>query len=121
MLQVNYDDAVAQIEALGIILDKPLRFDARSQRWKIEDGDRERRGWTRLREWTSNAGNTYLVGHFGIWRGNDPCTVKIELPKRDDGNRPALSAEEVAAIRAAQKEAAKRLEAERRAEALTAG
>ena len=118
-LQVNYDDAIQQIEAIGIRLDRPLRFDAKSQRWMIEDGDRERRGWTRLREWTSDAGNTYLVGHFGVWRGNDPGTIKIELPKRDD-KRPALSDAEVAAIRAAQKEAAKRMEAERRAEALTA-
>lgn len=116
--QVNYDDAVRQIEALGIRLDKPLRFDAKTQRWMIEDGDRERRGWTRLREWTSDAGNTYLVGHFGIWRGNDPGTIKIELPQRDKG--PALSKDEIAALRAAQKEAAKRIEAERRAEALTA-
>lgn len=122
MLQVNYDDAVAQIEAAGILLDprKPLRFDARTQRWKVNGEGREERGWTRLREWTSNAGNTYLVGHYGVWRGSDPGTLKIEMPKRDD-NRPALSAEEIEAIRAAQREAAKRLEAERRAEALTAG
>ena len=92
MLQVNYDDALRQIEAAGIILDPkhPLRFDARTQRWNIDAGDREKRGWTRLREWTSNAGNTYLVGHYGVWMGNDPGTLKIELPKRDD-DKPALS------------------------------
>lgn len=118
-LQINYDDAIRQIEAIGIRLDRQLRFDAKTQRWMIEDGDRERRGWTRLREWTSDAGNTYLVGHFGIWQGNDPGTIKIELPRRDD-KRPVLTDDEVAAIRAAQKEAAKRMEAERKAEALTA-
>ena len=33
---INYDDAVAQIESLGIIIDKPLNLDSRIQRWKVD-------------------------------------------------------------------------------------
>ncbi len=121
MLQVNFDDAVRQIEAAGILLDpnRPLRFDARIQRWQVDGEGREKRGWTRLKEWTSPLGAVYLVGHFGVWKGNDDGGQRIEMPRRDD-NKPVLTPEEVAAIREAQKEAARRLEAERKAEAATA-
>jgi len=112
----NYDDAIAQIQIAGLILDKPLILDGRIQRWKVEGEDRERRGWTRLREWTSKSGHTYLVGNFGVWHGNNDGNTRIELPKQD-GNRQKLSFDEVSAIRAAQKEAAKKLADERKLEA----
>ncbi len=115
-MAINYDDAVAQIEALGLILDKPLMFDSRIQRWRVEGEDHEKRGWTRLKEWTSRAGAVYIVGVFGVWHGNDDGKIKIELP-RNDPARPALAPEDIAAIRAAQKEAQKKLADERKAEA----
>lgn len=115
-MAINYDDAVAQIAAAGIILDKPLSLDSRIQRWKVEGEDQERRGWTRLKEWTSRAGHVYLVGVFGVWHGNDDGKIKIELPK-EDPNRPALTKADIEAIRAAQKEATKKLAEERKAEA----
>lgn len=118
-MQVNYDRALSQIQAAGLIIDKPLAFDARIQRWKVDGEDRERRGWTRLKEWVSPAGHSYLVGNFGVWHGNDDGNIRIELPKRDD-KTPALSQEEIAAMRAAQKEATRRIEAERKAEAKVA-
>ena len=114
---VNYDDARRQIEAAGLLIDKPLEFDGRIQRWKVEGEKAEKRGWTRLREWTSKAGNRYIVGAYGVWHGNDDGYTKIELPKRDDPKAPTLSDEDVAAIRAAQKEAARKLADERKREA----
>lgn len=115
---VNYDDALGQIRAYGLHIDEGrLAFDARIQRWKVDGEDAEKRGWTRLRDWTSAAGHTYIVGSFGVWHGNDDGKVKIELPRKDDPNRPAVSAEDLAAMRAAQKEADKKLAEVRKAEA----
>jgi len=119
MSLINYDDVKAQLESAGLILDKELTFDARIQRWKVLDDPHERRGWTRLKEWTSKAGNTFIVGAFGIWQGNDDGYTKLEMPKRDD-NTPALTQEDKAAIQASQKETARKLAEERKAEAKTA-
>ena len=116
---MNYDDVVAQLVGAGLILDKDLAFDARIQRWKTDSKGHEKNGWSRLREWTSKAGNVYIVGAYGTWQGNDDGYTKVELPKRD-GDKPALSAEDIAAMRAAQKAAAKKLDEERRLEAKTA-
>jgi len=117
---INLDDVRVQLEAAGLILDKPLRFDSTIQRWRVEGEDHERRGWSRLREWTSKAGNTYVVGDYGIWHGNDDGRMRVEMPAKAD-NRPALTQEDVAAMRAAHKEAQKRLAETRKAEAKTAG
>jgi putative DNA primase/helicase len=119
---VNYDDVRAQLAAAGLILDKELTFDARIQRWKTDGKGHEKNGWSRLREWTSKAGNVYIVGAFGVWQGTDDGYTKVELPRRDDkaGDKPALSAEDLAAMREAQKAAAKKLADERRAETKTA-
>lgn len=116
---INHDLLMRQIDALGLILDKPLLFDARIQRWKVQGEDRERRGWTRLREWVSNKGNVYIVGNLGVWHGNDDGSMKVELPSRDD-EKNKLSAEDLANIRAAQKEAQRKLDLERKAEIKTA-
>ncbi len=110
----NYDDALSQIQALGILVDKPLTFDARIQRWKVRDEGHEKRGWTRLREWTSRAGNTYIVGAFGVWHGNDDGCTKIEISRDKEAT---LTAEDLAAIRDANKAAAKKLADERKHEA----
>lgn len=112
----NYDDAISQIQLSGLILDQTLILDGRIQRWKVAGEDREKRGWTRLREWTSKSGNTYLVGNFGVWHGNSDGNTRIELPKQD-GNKQKLSYDEISAIRAAQKEAARKLADERKLEA----
>jgi putative DNA primase/helicase len=113
MTHANYDDIKSQIECAGLILDKPLEFDARIQRWKVAGEDRERRGWTKLREWQSKAGNTYIVGCFGVWKGNDDGYTKLELSKDD---AVVLTAEDKAAIKAAHKEAERKLAEARRAE-----
>ena len=116
---VNFDDVRGQLVQAQLIIDQDLRFDARIQRWAIDGEGREKRGWSRLKEWTSKAGNTYIVGHFGVWRGNDDGRTRIALPARDE-NKAELTSEEAAAIRAAQTEAARQLKAERKREAETA-
>ena len=116
MNHINYDDVLRQLEAYGLILDRPLLFDAQIQRWKTNNGSNESPGWSRLREWVSNKGNAYIVGNFGVWSGNDDGGVKITLPKRDP-EKPELSPADIEALRAAQKEAAKKLADERKAEA----
>lgn len=118
-LAVNYEDVLAQLMAAGLVIDKELALDARIQRWKTDGKGREKNGWSRLREWTSKAGNVYIVGVFGAWQGNDDGRIKVSLPKLGDG-RPKLSDEDIAAMRAAQKAAAKKLDEERRLEAKTA-
>jgi len=111
---INYDHAITQLREAGLILDrdrrgKPPIFDGQIQRWRVESEDKEWRGWSRLREWTSNHGNTYLVGAFGVYHGNDAGKRNIELPKFDADISPEQKrqrAEELAAIRAADKAAA---------------
>jgi putative DNA primase/helicase len=115
MSWINYDDVLNQLSLLEIDASQ-LSFDGRIQRWKEVGGDREKRGWTKLREWTSKAGHTYIVGCWGVWRGPDDGYTKIEMPKKAD-DRPALTADDIAAIRAAQKEAAKKVAEVRKAEA----
>ena len=113
MSYANYDDVMAQLQSAGLILDKALTFDARIQRWKVESEDRERRGWTKLREWQSKAGNIYIVGCFGVWHGNDDGYTKLEINKED---AVVLTAEDRAAIKAAHKEAERKLAEVRRSE-----
>lgn len=113
MTIANYDDILAQLRSAGLMIDKTLTFDARIQRWKVDGEDRERRGWTRLREWQSKAGNTYIVGCYGVWHGNNDGYTKLEISK---DNAVQLTAEDKAAIRAAHKEAERKLAETRRAE-----
>lgn len=115
MSAINFDDVMGQLSAVGLIIDKELNLDSRIQRWRVEGEDHERRGWTRLKEWTSRAGNLYIVGVFGVWHGADDGKIKIELPKNDP-QRPALTQDDIKAMRAAQKESADRLKKERDAE-----
>lgn len=122
MSAVNFDNVLGQLADAGLIVDSSrLTFDARIQRWKVNGENAEKRGWTKLREWTSKGGHCYIVGAFGIWRGNDEGYTRISLPKRGDPDRPALTPDDMLAIREAQKAAAASLAAERKAEAKTAG
>jgi putative DNA primase/helicase len=122
MTWVNFRDAEAQILAAGILPDKDLVVDGRIQRWKTADSKgNEKPGWTRLREWQSKAGHRYVVGCYGIWSGNHDGYTKIELPKKDDDpQRPALTDEDIAAAKEAQKAAAKAIADERKREAKVA-
>ena len=102
----NFDDIKSQLQCAGLVIDKELSFDARIQRWQVDGRDLEKRGWTKLREWSSKSGRTYIVGCYGIWQGNDDGYTKLELSK---DNAVTLTAEDRAAIKAAHKEAEKKL------------
>ena len=114
----NYDDVMSQLQLAGLIIDKQLSFDAKIQRWKIDGEDREKRGWTKLREWTSKSGKTYIVGAFGIWHGNDDGYTKLDISK---DKTSALTEEDWRAIKAAHKEAERKLAEVRRVEVKRAG
>lgn len=110
----NYSDVVAQLESKGLELTRPLELDGRIQRWSVAGEGREKRGWTRLREWTSKARNTYIVGVYGVWHGTDDGLTKIDFP---DKTRQSLTDDDWAAIKEAQKTAARKLAEERKEEA----
>ena len=114
----NYDDVMSQLHLAGLILDKQLTFDAKIQRWKVDGEDKEKRGWTKLREWTSKAGRTYIVGAYGIWHGNDDGYTKLDISK---DKTSALTDEDWRAIKAAHKEAERKLAEVRRSEIKRAG
>jgi putative DNA primase/helicase len=113
MSYANYDDVLIQLRNAGLIVAPPLNLEAKIQRWKVEDEGVEKRGWSRLREWQSNSGKTYIVGVYGVWHGNDDGKCKITFSKNDDD---ALTDDDRAAMRAAHKEAEKKLEAVRKSE-----
>lgn len=117
MSWINLADVEAQLRGAGLAIDKPLSVDVKFQRWKTADSaGNEKPGWSRLKEWCSQAGNIYLVGCYGIWSGTDDGYTRVELPRRDSPGRPVLSDEDIAAARAAQKAAAQALAEQRKAE-----
>lgn len=117
MALTNYDDVIGQLRAAGLIIDKELVFDSRIQRWLVEGEDREKRGWTRLREWQAKDGDLFIVGVFGVWRGADEGRMKIELSLE---RSKRLSEDDIRAMRDAHREAQKRLAEIRKNEAKTA-
>lgn len=122
---INESHALNQLREAGLILDRDRRghapaYDGSVQRWRVEDSDREWRGWSRLKTWTSAYGNTYLTGHYGVYHGNDPGQRKIELPKFESDEPPEEKRrrqEEGKAIAEANRAAAKHLEEKRKGEA----
>lgn len=122
---INERDAIGQLREAGLLLDrdrrgKPVMIDGQIQRWRVSGEDKEWRGWSRLRVWTSSHGNAYVVGHYGVYHGNDPGQRKIELPKFDAPATPeekAARAEELKAMAEANRAAARQLEKERKLEA----
>lgn len=105
----NYADVLAQLTAAGLLVDS-LEVGKR-QRVRVE-GDREKRGWYRLHELRLDAGGFLLVGSYGVWRGADPGSTKVELAKGTP-----MSTEQRAALRARMTVDRKAEEAARRAEA----
>lgn len=101
----NYGDVLCQLRDAGLIVDHLET--GRMRRCKVE-GDREKRGWYYLHELRTDKGTLLIVGSFGVWRGNDSNTQKVELRKTE------LSAEQRAALK--QRLAQDRKEADRRRE-----
>ena len=115
---VNYDDVIDQLRAGGLLIDTIEVGTPKPKRCKV-DGDREKRGWYWLSdiELRGKDGERawYIVGSYGIWRGTDNGSTKIQLPKGDD--RAELTADQRSAIAARHKENAKRAAALRQQEA----
>lgn len=79
----NYDDVVAQLESVGLIIDGPLKLATgkKSVRCKVSGSDKEKRGWYRLYEWRTRSGEVFITGSYGVWYGDESNTNKIELTK----------------------------------------
>ena len=112
---VNYDDVLAQLKAAGLDVEAIDPSDIGAFRRCRAEGDRERRGWYRLHEIQGHRGGMLLVGTFGVWRGNDQGSQKVQL-KGDP-----LSREQSDALRERIREDQKREQARRRAEGERAG
>jgi putative DNA primase/helicase len=116
----NYDDVLSQLTAAGLLI--PPREGLRVGTHKpvrvfVEGGGKERRGWYLLREWSPSADRLLIVGAFGVWRGNEKHTQKVELPK-DEGQR--FTGEQLAAMKRVWQELAKAAELQRQQEAQAA-
>lgn len=90
MAASNYDDVLSQLHAAGLIVDR-LEVTGKITRCKVE-GDREKRGWYSLHEFTTSRGDLLIVGSFGQWRGAENFAQRIELKsqKMDPGEVSAL-------------------------------
>jgi putative DNA primase/helicase len=116
----NYDDVLAQLRAAGLDVDGIDVGTSRPVRVKEFNGDREKRGWYWLNEvWLDTYGpdgaptkEPYIVGSFGIYRGNDAGKMKVKLSR----NGPAMTAQQAAAMKARHAENVKRARAQREAE-----
>ena len=107
----NSADVLAQLRAHGLLVEQVIA-DGKTHRCRVDGEDREKRGWYLLHDWLASDGSHYLVGSFGVWRGNEPGSVKVEL-NRDQ----PLSSDEKIALRARLAEDRKRAKAQRQAEA----
>lgn len=108
----NYDHVLQQLREGGLLVEQ---LDIGQRRRCRVDGDREKRGWYHLHELRLDSGDFVIVGSFGVWRGNDPGSTKVELAKGTP-----MTAEQRAALRTRMTEDRKAEEAARRAEAATA-
>jgi len=106
----NYADVLGQLRDGGLLV-TDLEVSGRVIRRPVDGGGREKRGWYVLHEWRREDGRSLIVGAWGIYRGNDPGTKKIDLR----GER--LSAEESAALRERLREDRRRAAAARKASA----
>ena len=108
----NHDDVLRQLQEAGLLVDSLVI--GKRQRCRVE-GDKERRGWYHLHELRLDDGRFLIVGSFGVWRGNDPGSTRVELAKGTP-----MSAEQRAALKARVSADRKAEEAARRGEAARA-
>jgi putative DNA primase/helicase len=76
----NYQDVLDQLRAAGLLVDALQINTHRMVRCRVE-GERERRGWYRLHELTTERGDVLIVGSFGVWHGNEANAQKVQLRK----------------------------------------
>ena len=82
------------MRAAGLVIRDGLELNsAKTVRCHVKD-DREKRGWYRLSEILIE-GETYIVGTYGIWQGNDNGKVAVR-----PGRKVKMTREQRAAIAA---------------------
>ena len=108
----NYDDVLRQLQEAGLLVDS-IEV-GRRMRCRV-DGDKEKRGWYHLHELRLDDGRFLIVGSYGVWRGNDPGSTKVELAKGTP-----MSPEQRAALKARMSADRKAEEAARRGDAARA-
>ena len=101
----NYDDVLRQMRSAGLLLDSidPARRSAKGAikgRCLVDGADKEKRGWYLLHELATTHHGVLLVGSFGVFQGNSANAIKVELPKLGKDKPAALSAEQLAALKA---------------------
>lgn len=101
----NYDDAIDQLRAAGLDV-ASIEF-GRVRRCKVA-GRTGKPGWYSLNELRTSNGDALIVGHFGVWQGNDNGAQKIET------RGAPLTAEERAAVRRRMSDDRRKADAERR-------
>lgn len=109
MNYTNYDSVLGQLRDAGLLVDS---LDIGTRRRCSVEGDREKRGWYHLHELRTERGEWLIVGSFGVWQGNDPGTLKVEISKATP-----LSAEQREALKTRMAEDRKAEQARRQAEA----
>lgn len=117
MMASNYDDVLSQLQAAGLLIDprEGLRVGTHKPvRCLVADGDREKRGWYLLKEWSPSVDRCLIVGSFGIWRGAEKNATKVAMPKDDVGR---ITPEQRAAMRKVWAEQAKVAQYQRNREA----
>lgn len=123
MTWVNYDDVQRQLVDAGLILQGGIEINTpKPVRCLVEGGGRERRGWYWLNDILLDHAAPdgvvmkllYIVGAYGVYRGNDSGKTKVELPKAASA---ALTVDQRTAIKARQDENIKRMAAAQRAAA----
>ena len=108
----NYEDVLSQITGAGLLVDG-LEI-GRLRRCKVEGEDREKRGWYHLHEIRLPTGDDLIVGSYGVWRGAENNTTKVELRKNE------LSQEQRDSLRKRLAEDKRRSELARKADAARA-
>ncbi|TVO53835.1 DUF5906 domain-containing protein [Denitromonas halophila] len=111
-MAINYDSVLNQLRGHGLLVDA-FEADGKTHRCKIE-GSRDKPGWYLLREITLERGDKAIVGAFGVWRGTDNGSTKVDM------KLPDLTPEQKKAIRDQMRADQKRVEAQRAGEAARA-
>lgn len=103
----NYDDVLGQLRALGLLVDS---LEVGKLRRCRAEGDKEKRGWYHLHEIRLDNGDDLIVGSYGVWRGSEKNTQKVELHKQE------LNAEQRDSVRRRLAEDKRRAELQQKAD-----
>lgn len=109
----NYDDVMQQLRDHGLMVEDLSIDTPRVQRCITTDNQRDKQGWYWLTSITID-GSSYIVGAYGIYRGNDNGKQKVALSRQ---NAERLTPDQREALKAQQRESQKRAEAERKRQA----